>query len=69
MCLPIDIARTVPKLTLLGNYLSNNCNQFEIVGLMSGVKDKVFVNGNDGRAKFYLNGKGVYARILIKKLV
>ena len=41
--------------------------QFEIVGMMSGVKDKVFVNGNDGRAKFYVDGKGVYARFLIKR--
>ena len=34
---------------------------------MSGVKDKVFVNGNDGRAKFYIDGKGIYARFLIKR--
>jgi hypothetical protein len=40
--------------------------QFEIVGLMSGAKDECLINGNDGRAKFYLNEKGVYARILIK---
>ena len=36
---------------------------------MSGAKDESLINGNDGRAKFYINGKGVYARILIKKLV
>ena len=40
--------------------------QFEIIGLMSGVKHDVFINGDDGRAKFYINGKGVYARILIR---
>ena len=40
--------------------------QFEIVGLMSGAKGDVLTNGNDGRAKFYINNKGVYARILIK---
>jgi hypothetical protein len=43
-------------------------NQFEILGLMSGAKDNTLVNGNDGRAKFYINNKGVYARILIKKV-
>ena len=42
--------------------------QFEIIGLMSGAKGEAFTNGNDGRAKFYLNGKGVYARLLIKIL-
>ena len=44
------------------------CTQFEIIGLMSGAKDSSLINGNDGRAKFYINGKGVYARILIKKV-
>ena len=42
--------------------------QFEIVGLMSGAKGENLTNGTDGRAKFYVNGKGVYARILIKKV-
>ena len=42
--------------------------QFEIIGLMSGAKDSSLINGNDGRAKFYINGKGVYARILIRKI-
>ena len=41
-------------------------SQFEIVGIMTGAKGDVFTNGNDGRAKFYVNNKGVYARILIK---
>ena len=41
--------------------------QFEIVGLMSGGKGENLTNGNDGRAKFYVNGKGVYARILIRR--
>ena len=41
--------------------------QFEIVGIMSGAKGETFTNGNDGRAKFYVNGKGVYARILIRR--
>ena len=27
-----------------------------------------FTNGNDGRPKFYVNDKGVYARILIKRV-
>lgn len=35
---------------------------------MSGAKDSSLINGNDGRAKFYINGKGVYARILIKRV-
>jgi hypothetical protein len=48
-------------------FLDKYCpEQFEIIGMMSGVKDPVFANGNDGRAKFYVNDKGVYARILIK---
>ena len=50
-------------ITYLGKY---NPNQFEIVGIMTGARGDVFTNGNDGRAKFYLNNKGVYARILIK---
>jgi hypothetical protein len=33
---------------------------------MSGAKDDTLLNGNDGRAKWYLDGKGVYARILIR---
>ena len=33
---------------------------------MSGTKGDVFINGADGRTKFYINNKGVYARILIK---
>ena len=49
------------------SFLDKYCpEQFEIIGMMSGVKDPVFANGNDGRAKFYVNDKGVYARILIK---
>lgn len=40
--------------------------QFEIVGIMTGVRNTLFMNGDDGRAKFYINGKGVYARILVK---
>ena len=50
-------------------FLDKYCpTQFEIVGIMSGAKGGTFTNGNDGRAKFYLNGKGVYARLLIKIL-
>ena len=41
--------------------------QFEIVGIMSGAKGETFTNGNDGRAKFYVNDKGVYARLLIRR--
>lgn len=49
-------------------FLDKYCpTQFEIVGIMSGAKGETFTNGNDGRAKFYLNDKGVYARILIKR--
>lgn len=43
--------------------------QFEIVGIMSGAKGEPFTNGNDNRPKFYVNNKGVYARILIKRIV
>lgn len=50
-------------------FLDKYCpTQFEIVGLMSGAKGENLTNGTDGRAKFYVNGKGVYARILIKKV-
>jgi hypothetical protein len=50
-------------------FLDKYCpTQFEILGIMSGAKGETFTNGNDDRAKFYLNGKGVYARILIKRL-
>lgn len=59
-----DSVMGVP-ITFLGHY---NPAQFEIVGLMSGAKNDTFVNGFDGRAKFYIDGKGVYARILIKKI-
>lgn len=41
--------------------------EFEIVGLMSGAKGENLTNGNDNRAKFYINNKGVYARLLIKR--
>ena len=37
------------------------------MGLMSGGKGENLTNGNDGRAKFYVNGKGVYARIIIRR--
>ena len=48
-------------------FLDKYCpSQFEILGLMSGAKGDVLTNGTDGRAKFYINNKGVYARILIK---
>ena len=50
-------------------FLDKYCpTQFEIIGLMSGAKDSSLINGNDGRAKFYINGKGVYARIFIRKI-
>ena len=49
-------------------FLDKYCpTQFEIVGLMSGAKGENLTNGNDNRAKFYINNKGVYARLLIKK--
>jgi hypothetical protein len=44
-----------------------NPSQFQIIGLMSGAKGENLTNGNDNRAKFYINGKGVYARILIRR--
>ena len=50
-------------ITFLTKY---NPKQFEIFGLMSGAKDNSLINGDDGRPKFYLDGKGVYARILIR---
>lgn len=51
-------------------FLDKYCpTQFEIVGIMSGAKGEPFTNGNDNRPKFYVNNKGVYARILIKRIV
>ena len=51
------------------SFINKYCpNQFRILGIMSGAKGETFTNGNDNRAKFYLNGKGVYARILIQKI-
>lgn len=48
-------------------FLDKYCpEQFEILGMMSGAKGEGLTNGNDGRAKFYVNNKGVYARILIR---
>ena len=44
-----------------------NPEQFEISGIMTGAKGAGLTNGSDGRLKFYVEGKGVYARILIKK--
>ena len=44
-----------------------NPEQFEIVGMMSGAKGENLTNGNDGRAKFYVGGKALYSRILIRK--
>jgi hypothetical protein len=44
----------------------HNPEQFEILGLMSGAKGDNLLNGNDGKPKFTVNGKEVYARILIK---
>lgn len=50
-------------ITFLDKY---NPEQFEILGLMSGAKGDNLLNGNDGKPKFTVNGKEVYARILIK---
>lgn len=47
-------------------YMAKHCQeQFDILGLMSG--SRTFIGGNDGRPKFYINGQGVYARILIRR--
>lgn len=49
-------------------FLDKYCpEQFELVGIMTGAKGDGLTNANDGRAKFYIKNKGVYARILIKK--
>ena len=64
-CIPSDSdgVMGVP-ITFMDKY---NPSQFEIIGLMSGTKGSGFTNGNDGRAKFYIGERGVYARILIRK--
>jgi len=59
-----DMLPTKPKQVLT---IDGKPAQFEIIGIMNGVKGETFTNGNDGRAKFYLNDKGVYARILIRR--
>lgn len=52
-------------ITFLDKY---NPTQFEILGLMSGGSGGSLINGNDGNPKFNIKGKGVYARILIRRL-
>lgn len=50
-------------------FLDKYCpTQFEIDGIMTGATGEYFVNGNDGKSKFRVNGDNVYSRILIKKL-
>ena len=62
--IPCDYEGTMGvPITFLDKY---NPEQFEIAGLMSGAKGEGLTNGNDGKPKFYVNGKGVYARILIR---
>lgn len=51
-------------------FLYKYCHkQFRIIGIMAGSSSKDFVHGNDNRKNFYINSKGVYARILIQKIV
>lgn len=62
--IPCDYEGTMGvPITFLDKY---NPEQFEIAGLMSGAKGEGLTNSNDGKPKFYVNGKGVYARILIR---
>ncbi len=61
--LDFDEIMGVP-ITFLGKYCPE---QFEIISIMTGSTGECFVNGNDSRAKFYVDNKGVYARILIRK--
>ena len=62
--IPCDYACAMGvPITFLDKY---NSEQFDILGLMSGAKGDNLTNGNDGRPKFYVKGKGVYARILIR---
>ena len=42
--------------------------QFKIIGIMSGAKGDGLINGDDGRVKFFIDNKGVYARILIQRV-
>lgn len=64
--IPSDYKKTMGvPITFLDKYCPE---QFEIIGLMSGAKGEELTNGNDGRPKFYINNKGVYARILISKI-
>jgi hypothetical protein len=50
------------------SFIDKYCpEQFEIVGLMNGGRGDGLINGNDGRPKFYLNEKVLYARILMRR--
>lgn len=63
-CIPSDYKGVMGvPISFLYKY---NPEQFEIIGEMSGTKGFPFTNGTDGRAKFYLNDKSVYARLLIR---
>lgn len=63
--IPMDYEGVIGvPITFLYKY---NPTQFEIVGIMSGARGEGLINGNDGRVKFYVKGKGVYARILIRR--
>ena len=42
-------------------------SQFRILGLMCGTRGEGFVNGDDGRSKFFMGGKSVYARVIIRR--
>ena len=63
--IPVDYNGVIGvPITFLDKYCPE---QFEILGMMSGGKGDGLVNGDDDRAKFFINNKGVYARILIRK--
>ena len=58
-----------PVMAVPITFLYKYCpKQFRIVGIMTGSSSKDFVNGNDNRKKFYINSKGVYARVIIEKI-
>ena len=69
----VPTVKKIPKdyYELMGvpiTFLADYCpTQFELVGIMTGAKGEGLTNGNDGKPKFYLNQKGVYARVLIKR--
>jgi hypothetical protein len=51
-------------ITFLGQY---NPEQFEIVGISGALAQSVIIDGHKKSGRFYLNGKRMYDRIVIRR--